>query len=87
MPLSFCSSTTFQNFSRIKEDQFTKALGRRIRDLRNERGWTLEGTENHGWVSWRHLQRLEAGKNFTVFTLVRVANLFGVHPSELLKDL
>jgi transcriptional regulator with XRE-family HTH domain len=66
--------------------RFSKALGLKIRALREARGWTLEQTEEFGWPSWTHLQRIESGKNMTIATLVRVANLFGMHPSELLMD-
>lgn len=50
-----------------------------------ERGWTLEQTEEHGWSGWQHLQKIEAGKNITLVTLRRVAQLFKIDPSELLK--
>ena len=63
------------------------AIGLKIRSLREAKGWTLEDCEEHGWPQWTHLQRLESGKNMRIDTLVRVANLFGVHPSELLKDI
>lgn len=62
----------------------SRALGLKIRHMRRERGWTLEECESHGWVNWRHLQTIEAGKNINLSTLVRLANLFGVHPSDLL---
>lgn len=65
----------------------SKAIGLKIRALRIERGWTLEQTEEHGFKSWTHLQRIESGKNITIRTLINVANLFGVHPSELLKEI
>jgi transcriptional regulator with XRE-family HTH domain len=68
-------------------DKFSIALGLRIRKLRKERGWTLEECEQHGWKNWRHLQTIENGKNITVYTLVNVSNLFGISPSDLLKDL
>lgn len=67
--------------------KFSKALGLRIRALRESRGWTLEDTEEHGWKECSHLQRIESGKNITLRTLLNVARLLGVHPSELLKDL
>lgn len=63
-----------------------RQLGLRVRELRNEKGWTLEECESHGWTNWRHLQTIEAGKNITVETLINLANLFSVHPSELLED-
>lgn len=64
-----------------------KKIGRRARQLRIERGLTLEQAESAGWPSWTHLRRIEAGKNFTVESLLRLADLYGVHPSDLLKDL
>ena len=72
---------------KIREEEFCKAFGERVRALRQKRGWTLEETEEHGWSSWRHLQKIEGGKNITLHTLIKVANLYGLHPSELTKDL
>lgn len=66
-------------------EKFMKSLGLKIRAMRAERGWTLEDTEEFGYPSWRHLQSVESGKNITVYTLVNIANLFGIHPSELLE--
>lgn len=71
---------------RTDPKKFSKALGLRIREMRNARGWTLEECEFHGYSNWRHLQSVEAGKNITVHTLVNIANLFGVTPVELLGD-
>lgn len=74
-----------------KKDQefilFQKALRERIRKLRTDRDWTLEETEEHGWKSWRHLQRIEAGQNFTVHTLWRICKLYGIKISDLFKRL
>jgi len=64
----------------------SKAMGLQIRSMREKKGWTLEDTEEHGWPSWQHLQKIESGKDINLSTLVRLANLFGVHPSELLRD-
>ncbi|MGZ3803091.1 MAG: helix-turn-helix domain-containing protein [Pseudobdellovibrionaceae bacterium] len=61
-----------------------KDFGARVRQLRNERGWTLEETEDHGWISWRHLQQIESGqKNVTLETIIKLARLFKIHPGEL----
>lgn len=65
--------------------QFIKQLRQRIRKLRQERGWTLEETEEHGWKSWRHLQKIEAGGNFTMYTLWRICKLFKIRPYDLFK--
>lgn len=73
--------------TRSKDDQALKNLGQRLRTIRKQRGWTLEETENHGWPSWRHLQRIEAGKNITVRTLIAVCRLYRIKASDLLKEI
>lgn len=67
--------------------EFQKELKDRIRKLRVDRGWTLEETEEHGWKSWRHLQRIEAGQNITLHTLWKVCQLYGIKLSDLFKRL
>lgn len=64
-----------------------KAIGLKVRSLREKRGWTLEETEEHGWHSWQQLQKIESGRNVTVRTLLKLASVFGVHPAELLESL
>ncbi|WP_347358446.1 helix-turn-helix transcriptional regulator [Bdellovibrio sp.] len=70
----------------VSEQKFLKRLGLRLRQLRKEKGWTLEDAEEHGWPNWRHLQKIEAGKNVTILTLRRAAELYGVDLSELFKE-
>lgn len=48
---------------------------------------TLEQVEELGFPSWRHLQKLEAGKNFTILTLMKICKVYGMSPSEILKGL
>lgn len=59
-----------------------KSFGFKVRQLRNSKGWTLEATEEHGWPSWRHLQKIEAGKNITLLTIYRLAKLFNISPKD-----
>lgn len=66
---------------------FLKALGARLREIRLQKGWTLEETEEHGWTNWRHLQKIETGKNITILTLLKVSKLYGMTLSSLLKSL
>ena len=67
------------------EDRVLRDVGRRIAELRTERGWTQEDfAERAGW-SWKYAQRLESGGGMTLRTLVRVANALGVKPGELLE--
>lgn len=72
---------------RYDPKKVSKALGLKVRELRNKNGWTLEDCEEQGWPSWRHLQTIEAGKGINLTTLVAIANLFGVHPSVLFEDI
>lgn len=73
--------------SRLDSRKVLKRLGLKIRELRNEKGWTLEDCEEHGYPSWRHLQLVEAGKqNVTVQTLVNLCNLFSVSIEDLFVD-
>jgi transcriptional regulator with XRE-family HTH domain len=68
--------------------KFLKNLGLRLRELRNRRGLTLEATEEFGVKSWKHLQRIESGEaNITMETLLQLAKIYKVHPSDVLKDL
>lgn len=65
-----------------------KKFGLHLRKIRDQKGWTLEYAEEQGFSSWRYLQRLEAGKhNLSLLTLIEIARLYKMHPSELLKEL
>jgi len=64
-----------------------RKLGEKIRQHRLNKGWTLEEAEEHGWPAWRHLQKIETGKNFTVATLFKVCQLLKIKPSDLLKGI
>jgi hypothetical protein len=55
--------------------------------MRNDRGWTLEDCEDHGFKNWRHLQEIEVGKNLTMATLLKISRMYRVHPSDLLMGL
>jgi transcriptional regulator with XRE-family HTH domain len=67
---------------------FFKHLGLRLRELRVKCDLTLEETEEFGVQSWKHLQRIEAGEaNITMATLLLLARIYGVHPSDVLKGL
>ena len=51
-----------------------KALGERVRELREARGWTLERAAEAMNLDLKHLQKVEAGKlNVTLVTVVRIA--------------
>jgi transcriptional regulator with XRE-family HTH domain len=61
-----------------------KALGARVRELRESRGWTLERAAEAMDLDLKHLQKVEAGKlNVTLVTLVRIAEGFAEPLSSL----
>ena len=65
-------------------EKYLKKLGHRLRQIRLDKGWTLEETEEHGWPSWRHLQKIESGKNITIVTLVRLGSVYKIAPKDIL---
>jgi transcriptional regulator with XRE-family HTH domain len=67
----------------LASDKFLKKLGLRLREIRLSKGWTLEQVEEHGWPSWRHLQKIEAGKNVTIVTLWKLAKIYKINLSDL----
>lgn len=67
-----------------KEEKFLKEFGQKLRDLRLKKGWTLEETEEHGWPNWRHLQKIEQGKNITLVTMIRICKLYKISLRDLM---
>jgi transcriptional regulator with XRE-family HTH domain len=59
-------------------------VGRRIAEVRQLGEMTQEECAEKLGISLRHMKRLEAGHNMTIFTLARVASAFGISPASLL---
>lgn len=71
---------------RADPDAVQRSVGRRIAELRVERGWTQEAFAQEADVSVGYVRRLEAGdENLTLGSMVRLANLLDVTPGELLQ--
>jgi len=67
------------------DQKFLKRLGQKIKSIRAKKGWTLEESEEHGWGNWQHLQKIESGKNITIVTLRKVAQLYKISLSDLMS--
>jgi transcriptional regulator with XRE-family HTH domain len=61
-----------------------EAVGRRIAEVRQLHGLTQEEAAEQLGISLRHMKRLEAGHNMTIFTLARIAFALDVAPAALL---
>jgi transcriptional regulator with XRE-family HTH domain len=64
--------------------QVERAVGRRVAELRSERGWTQEAFAGKLGVSVQYLRRIELGQtHITVPKLVELANALRVQPAAL----
>jgi transcriptional regulator with XRE-family HTH domain len=69
-------------------DQVIKEIGRRIAELRAEKGWSQARFAEVLGIALQNLQRMEQGRqNFTVRTLVNVARKLDCAPRDLWKPM
>ena len=61
-------------------------VGRRVAEIRRQRGWTQQEAAEHLKMPLKNLQRVEAGMNLTLRTLARVAHGLGIRARALLDD-
>ena len=63
-------------------------LGARVRQLRDERGWSQEGFAHEGGLGRSFTGSIERGeKDIRLSTLLKIAKTLGVSLSQLLKGL
>lgn len=64
-----------------------RATGSRIRERRRQQDLTQETVAYRAEMSRPQLSNLERhGKNITLITLFRIADVLGVHPADLIDD-
>jgi transcriptional regulator with XRE-family HTH domain len=69
------------NASAIVDD-----FGRRVAELRRERGWTQQQLSERWGVSLHYAQLVERGReNLTLVSIALLASVLRVSPAELLK--
>ena len=72
--------------ARKSPDDLSQHLGRRVKQLRNGRGWSLEALAGASGVSRSMLSQIEREKaNPTLAVAVRISNGFGIALGELLQ--
>lgn len=68
-------------------EQVPMAVGRRVREARAERGWTLDQLAERSGVSRRMIVNVEAGtSNASIATLLRLASALHVSLADLVAD-
>jgi len=78
-----------QEEKRKKKDEVVQqALGARIRQLREKKGWSQEDFAARSGLHRTFVGNIERGlKNTTILTLVMVSRALGITVSELLRGL
>lgn len=65
-----------------------KKLGLRIKELREERGWTQVQCADYSGFHYSYVGHLESGdKNVTLATIDKIADGFGITLEELFRGL
>jgi transcriptional regulator with XRE-family HTH domain len=71
---------------RLDPQQVLRNVGRRVAEIRWERGLTQEEFAAELKISTKYVQKIEMGRtNMTLHTLVEWANRLGVDPAEFLR--
>jgi len=81
-----CDFTSADVESQEKYSAVFEEIGRRLKNLRKERGMSQEDMFSFGF-STRHWQQVEAGRPVTLTTLLRACDVFGIAPESLLADI
>lgn len=64
---------------------FLKTIGQNIAKIRKSKPLSQKDAADQVGISYRYYQSIESGAaNITMYTLLRLAHFFGVHPCELL---
>lgn len=67
-------------------EQLDEAIAHNVREKRQRRGWSKEKLADLAGVSLRTVNRLEAGNDAQVSTLIKVAEALGTSIDGLLDD-
>ncbi|CAN5410692.1 hypothetical protein BH09BAC5_BH09BAC5_25170 [soil metagenome] len=65
---------------------FLESVGDKIRYYRQKRGFTLEALGDDIGLDKGNMHRIEAGKNITLLTLVKIALFLDIEPGKLIGN-
>lgn len=69
----------------MKDEQLFELVGKRVRQLRLERGWTQDEFSRHFGFNFKHYQRIEQGQqNLELATLNKLAAAFDIPIHKML---
>lgn len=69
---------------RPKTDPILLAFGRRVRQLRQDRGWSQERLAEEAGIHTTYVSGIERGRrNVALINIVRLAGAFAIDPGEL----
>jgi transcriptional regulator with XRE-family HTH domain len=71
---------------RERPEKVIEGVGKKVAEIRRSLGWTQQQAAERLRMPLKNLQRVEAGMNLTLRTLVRIANGFGVRARSLLDE-
>ncbi len=71
-----------------KEKQRLKLIGERIKEIRKRKKISMEEVEGTDGPSWRFQSKIEMqGTNFSIVTLLKIAEALDVDPIDLLRGI
>ena len=69
----------------MDKEEFLKRMGQKIRDLRNDRAWTLYDTEALTDIDSGDLSKIESGHtNSRIYTIYKTSRAFEISIDKLL---
>lgn len=69
----------------MDKEEFLKRMGQKIRDLRNDRAWTLYDMEALTDIDSRDLSKIESGHtNSRIYTIYKISRAFEISIDKLL---
>ena len=69
----------------MDKEEFLKRMGQKIRDLRNDRAWTLYDMEELTDIDYGDLSKIESGHtNSRIYTIYKISRAFEISIDKLL---